>query len=160
MSPEDRSAERQLKRRLIGGLAVAVLFAMACLWLWLPRWDFLVEPVAPDVRDEIAEAVEAATDPSERARLRFELAALEQEDGARRSGLRGTIAQVGTALLAGGAAAWAALAAWGQLQDNRKEAEAAREDTDEQLRLSPGGASTVPGAHGGGTPPLTGAVVL
>ncbi|HSJ47131.1 MAG TPA: hypothetical protein VK923_20865, partial [Euzebyales bacterium] len=53
--------------------------------------------------------------------------------------MRGTIAQVGTALLAGGAAAWAALAAWGQLQDNRKEAEAAREDTDEQLRLSPGG---------------------
>lgn len=137
----DRGSSATRRTLLLVALAIAaVLFVLA--WLLLPMWDFLVEPIAPDVRADIAQAIEAVTDPAEQARLRLELAALEQEDAARRSGLRSTIAQVATALLAGSAAAWGAVAAWRQLQDNRRQAEATRKETDEQLRIARDGQLT------------------
>jgi hypothetical protein len=105
---------------ILGGLAIGVLL-IAAAWLWLPAWDFLVEPVQPDVRDRVNRAIEAASEsPEEQARLRLELAALEQEDAGRRSGLRGTIAQVGAAVVAGSVAAWGAVSAWRQLQVSRE----------------------------------------
>jgi hypothetical protein len=46
------------------------------------------------------------------------------------------------ALVAGSVAALGAVAAWRQLQDNRRQAEAVREETDEQLRLARDGQLT------------------
>lgn len=112
----------------------AALFVLA--WLLLPTWDFLITPIASGVRSDVTDAIDATTDPHEQAQLRLELARLEQEDATRRSELRSTIAQVGTALLAGIAAAWGAVAAWGQLQDNRKQAETARQEAELQLHMS------------------------
>lgn len=126
----ERQPDTQRVRPLYVWLAIgAVLFALA--FLFLPAWDFLVQPLDPAVRDDISEAIEEA-DPAEKASLRLELERLVQEVSARRSGLRTTIAT----LLAGSVAAVGAVAAWRQLQDNRREAEATQQRTDRQLQLA------------------------
>lgn len=141
MSDDAQADDREQSISWLGTfLLVAALMFVAVLlvqaWLRLPEDASLVEPVAPGVESEIMRAIEAATTPADRAGLSLQLAALEQEDAARRSGLRNSIAQVGTALLAGIAAGWGAVAAWNQMRDNRRRTDTLRDETDAQLKLT------------------------
>lgn len=115
-------------------LAVAGLFVRA--WISLPENPSFAEPVAPGIESEVMRAMEAATTPADRANFALQLADIQQQDAARRNGLRNSIAQVGVALLAGTAAAWGAIAAWNQMKDNRRHTDALREETDLQITLA------------------------